>query len=717
MFHNSPVRSSLFLAILATLCPPQVSALDLYGDSSNGQVTIENPSEEYSDVIGWTKESGNELDGGSVLAKNLSAHRIFGAEYQASGSVESITVTNNSASVENVRQNPSIAEAELRLGGAHVQGMSYTANVTAKLNRLKVTGTLSGIEGTGSILSIYGAFASALFSDSSAEVTVQDNNVVLDGVKIQGWQVVGISGVMGSSGAATPITLSGNKVEIVNSNIHATNYVSIEGATSNSFSPSQKVSGNIVSIRDSTITADSWAVVTGGTTFEYDDQKTEIMGNQVQLHNAHIGGSVYGGSYSMYGYAPVDKGNSIKVSGVNSATSIHGFDTLYVELSDVNTESPVLTLSGSLDLTDRNLNISGAEGFTVKGGDTYSLISAPSITGVNEENLTVENTLVAYDAKLSVDTGELSLTTTAPRPTDNSKTLSESLLGTVAFLNQGAEFIADEGLAAIVNSAKLGEISTFGAFHGGSSNYKTGSRVDVDGYTLATGASLEVTPNWIVAGFVEAGWADSDSHVEGAKGEGDHDYYGLGLATRYMVNDAWYIDGSLRVGQASTEFTGLYAGDSAKYDSDAFYVTAHAGTGYLFNLTDSVNLDVYGRYLVTYLDGDDVRLHNKYNDKFDMDSTVTHAVRVGGRLTGSFCPYAGWKVGLAYEHVFDGDAESAVNSLNLEVPSLEGDTGVMEVGVTMKPSLNSRWSMDLGAKGYVGDREGVTGNLIVRYVF
>lgn len=717
MFHNSPVRSSLFLAILATLCSPQVSALDLYGDSSNGQVTIENPSEEYSDVIGWTKESGNELDGGSVLAKNLSAHRIFGAEYQASGSVESITVTNNSASVENVRQNPSIAEAELRLGGAHVQGMSYTANVTAKLNRLKVTGTLSGIEGTGSILSIYGAFASALFSDSSAEVTVQDNNVVLDGVKIQGWQVVGISGVMGSSGAATPITLSGNKVEIVNSNIHATNYVSIEGATSNSFSPSQKVSGNIVSIRDSTITADSWAVVTGGTTFEYDDQKTQIMGNQVQLHNAHIGGSVYGGSYSMYGYAPVDKGNSIKVSGVNSATSIHGFDTLYVELSDVNTESPVLTLSGSLDLTDRNLNISGAEGFTVKGGDTYSLISAPSITGVNEENLTVENTLVAYDAKLSVDTGELSLTTTAPRPTDNSKTLSESLLGTVAFLNQGAEFIADEGLAAIVNSAKLGEISTFGAFHGGSSNYKTGSRVDVDGYTLATGASLEVTPNWIVAGFVEAGWADSDSHVEGAKGEGDHDYYGLGLATRYMVNDAWYIDGSLRVGQASTEFTGLYAGDSAKYDSDAFYVTAHAGTGYLFNLTDSVNLDVYGRYLVTYLDGDDVRLHNKYNDKFDMDSTVTHAVRVGGRLTGSFCPYAGWKVGLAYEHVFDGDAESAVNSLNLEVPSLEGDMGVMEVGVTMKPSLNSRWSMDLGAKGYVGDREGVTGNLIVRYVF
>lgn len=301
--------------------------------------------------------------------------------------------------------------------------------------------------------------------------------------------------------------------------------------------------------------------------------------------------------------------------------------------------------------------------------------------------------------------------------TDNSKTLSESLLGTVAFLNQGAEFIADEGLAAMVDSAKVGEVSAFGAVHGGSSNYKTGSRVDVDSYTVAAGASLKVTPGWIVGGFIEAGWADSDSHVEGTKGKGDHDYYGVGLATRYMVNDAWYVDGSLRIGQASTEFTGLYAGDSAKYDSDAFYVTAHAGTGYVFNLTDSVNLDVYGRYLITYLDGDDVSLHNKYGDRLDMDSTTTHAVRVGGRLTGAFCSYAGWKVGLAYEHVFDGDAESSVNSLNLEVPSLEGDTGIMEVGVTMKPSLNSHWSMDIGAKGYAGDREGVTGSMLVRYAF
>ena len=302
-------------------------------------------------------------------------------------------------------------------------------------------------------------------------------------------------------------------------------------------------------------------------------------------------------------------------------------------------------------------------------------------------------------------------------PTDNSKTLSESLLGTVAFLNQGAEFIADEAMAAMVNSAELGEVSTFGAVHGGSSHYKTDSRVDVDGYTLAAGASMKINPNWILAGFIEAGWADSDSHVRGTKGKGDHDYYGVGLATRYNFNNAWYMDGSFRLGRASTDFSGSYATDSAKYNSDALYVTAHAGSGYILNLSETVDLDIYGRYLVTYLDSDRVRLHNMYSDKLEMDSTVTHAVRLGSRITGSFCSYADWKVGLAYEHVFDGDAESTVNSLNLEVPSLEGNTGIMEVGVSMKPSLNSPWSLNLGAKGYVGDREGVSGNMLIRYAF
>ena len=481
--------------------------------------------------------------------------------------------------------------------------------------------------------------------------------------------------------------------------------------------------------------------------------------NELILVNSKIGG--YVSVYAFFTNAereskPVlDKG-ILRASGVNKVGGLAGYSQLIIDVNETNqsNHNAVITITGNNYSIQDNKSIWIND--SANPNAVYYLLATSDESTLTFNNLTIgkESTFyrttqsidkltIGSDQVLSWENGIVEVSDISEEPdnpgekpenpddqpdtpdvddpvvtvTDNSKTLSESRLGTIAFVNQGAEFIADEGLAAMVDSATVGDISAFGAIHGGSSNYKTGSRVDLDGYTLATGAVVKFSPQWIVGGFIEAGWANSDSHVNAAKGNGDHDYYGIGLATRYMVTNAWYVDGSFRVGQASTEFSGLYAGDSANYDSDAFYVTAHAGTGYVFQLNNFVNLDVYGRYLITYLNGDDVTLHNTYGDKLNMNSTVTHALRLGGRLTGTFCPYAGWKIGLAYEHIFDGDAKSAVNGLNLEVPSLEGDTGIMEAGVTMKPSANSHWSMDVGVKGYAGDREGITGNLLVRYAF
>ena len=82
--------------------------------------------------------------------------------------------------------------------------------------------------------------------------------------------------------------------------------------------------------------------------------------------------------------------------------------------------------------------------------------------------------------------------------------MSESFLGTIAFLNQGAEFIADDGLRAMTASASPGKVSAFGAVHGGSSRYKSGSHVDVDGVTLSTGVVTKVGGTTLAA-FLKAG--------------------------------------------------------------------------------------------------------------------------------------------------------------------------------------------------------------------
>ena len=465
------------------------------------------------------------------------------------------------------------------------------------------------------------------------------------------------------------------------------------------------------------------------------DVSARINNQTIVLDNATVEGGVY--AVSVKNGTSTRSGNDVELtnsrlqlSGTNTVGSISGFDTIGLNVTEANKEKAVLTVTdadaGQMEFNGVTIEIASDD--FLESSDTYQLINVEGgkytfkdLT-VKESHTFLETTYTA-DGDVVLGNGE-NLTSEndlfnnkTVKATESSKTLAESLLGTVAFVNQGAEFIADEGIAAMVDAAKLGEVTAFGVMQGGSTHYNTGSYVDVDGVTFMAGAGLRVNPNWTMAGFVEAGWANSASHVEGTRGDGDHEYFGVGFATRYQTDGVLYVDGSLRAGRATTEFAGRYGQDSASYDAKSLYMSAHVGLGALWDLNESLKLDTYARYMVTYLDDDDVSLNNRYNDKLDLDSTVTHAVRAGARLLGDFNDYASWKVGAAYEHVFDGDAESAVNSFSLDVPSLEGDTGVFELGLRIRPSLESNWAVDLGAKGYVGDREGVTGNMTVRYSF
>lgn len=451
----------------------------------------------------------------------------------------------------------------------------------------------------------------------------------------------------------------------------------------------------------------------------------------------------------------------VHINGTVSVGSLSSFDQLIFELTNDNVQTAALTITNEhdviygadpiLDLTSvstvingdaLNDSTSGAKLIQLTENESLKLLVDDKTTFSDETNVFVDQTWLVSDA-IAADGGiqidevnidpEGNIVTSLDgvetilgkkeekivKPTVESRTLSESFLGTIAFVNQGAEFIADEGIRAMAVAASSNGVSAFGAIHGGTSKYETGSHVDVDGVTLATGATTKVG-NLMLAGFIEAGWASSESHVPRADGDGDHDYYGIGLASRYSFNSPFYVDGSLRFGKTSTEFNGTYAKDAATYDADGLYGSMHIGAGYVFNLMDLLDLDVYGRYVFTYLEGDKVDLGGN-NGSLDMENTKTHAFRVGARLNGDINENAAWRFGLAYEHVADGDAKSDLLAsglrVPLDVPTLEGDTGVVEAGFTMKPNTSSPWSADFGVKGYVGDREGVTGNMLIRYAF
>lgn len=678
---------------------------------------------------------------------------LSGTKFSGTSNVATVLLGTTQAETEN---NAMLVEDSSFTGTTSLLGVKLAAE-----NRGVASGTsvsVSGVEVSG-----YGLIeAVSVYSQNTVEVdnsTLLLSNVSMDGkpALIAGVDSLGKTvSVQNTLVQATEVDIQDNK-ELKERNVLAgvSAFITNDGGTftnKNTIVSVNKsditngyVAGTLVALADGgQVEINNQTVVVSNSTVDdvygtgivaSGDVSARINNQTIVLDNATVEGGVY--AVSVKNGTSTRSGNDVELtnsrlqlSGTNTVGSISGFDTIGLNVTEANKEKAVLTVTdadaGQMEFNGVTIEIASDD--FLESSDTYQLINVEGgkytfkdLT-VKESHTFLETTYTA-DGDVVLGNGE-NLTSEndlfnnkTVKATESSKTLAESLLGTVAFVNQGAEFIADEGIAAMVDAAKLGEVTAFGVMQGGSTHYNTGSYVDVDGVTFMAGAGLRVNPNWTMAGFVEAGWANSASHVEGTRGDGDHEYFGVGFATRYQTDGVLYADGSLRAGRATTEFAGRYGQDSASYDAKSLYMSAHVGLGALWDLNESLKLDTYARYMVTYLDDDDVDLNNRYNDKLELDSTVTHAVRAGARLLGDFNDYASWKVGAAYEHVFDGNAESAVNSFSLDVPSLEGDTGVFELGLRIRPSLESNWAVDLGAKGYVGDREGVTGNMTVRYSF
>ena len=729
----------------------EVIAVDL--DAMQAEVENNSMVVEDSSFTGTTSLLGVQLavENRGVASGNNVA--LSGTEFSGTSNVAAVFLGATQAEAEN---NAMVVEDSSFTGTTSLLGVQLAAE-----NRGVASGTsvsVSGVEVSG-----YGLIeAVSVYSQDTVEVN--NSTLLLSDVSMDGEPAL-IAGVDSSGKTvsvqntlvqATEVDIQDNK-ELKERNVLAgvSAFITNDGGTftnkntivsvSKSGITNGYVAGTLVALADGgQVEINNQTVVVSYSTVDdvygtgivaSGDVSARINNQTIVLDNATVVGGVY--AVSVKNGTSTRSGNDVELtnsrlqlSGTNTVGSISGFDTIGLNVTEANKEKAVLTVTdadaGQMEFNGVTIEIASDD--FLESSDTYQLINVEggkyTFTGltVKESHTFLETTYTAEDGVvLDADHGLTSendlFNNKTVKATESSKTLAESLLGTVAFINQGAEFIADEGIAAMVDAAKLGEVTAFGVMQGGSTHYNTGSYVDVDGVTFMAGAGLRVNPNWTMAGFVEAGWANSASHVEGTRGDGDHEYFGVGFATRYQTDGVLYVDGSLRAGRATTEFAGRYGQDSASYDAKSLYMSAHVGLGALWDLNESLKLDTYARYMVTYLDDDDVDLNNRYNDKLDLDSTVTHAVRAGARLLGDFNDYASWKVGAAYEHVFDGDAESAVNSFSLDVPSLEGDTGVFELGMRIRPSLESNWAVDLGAKGYVGDREGVTGNMTVRYSF
>mgnify|MGYP000162788652 CR=1 FL=1 len=654
--------------------------------------------------------------------------------------------------------------SSLGIYGGRATAVAQDSTAVADNNQIQLTLTLE--ETDGSVEETDGSMQLLLLGASARALTtaVADGNLL----RVSGGADTAIKGTLYGaqvtmlqwSGEADA---SGNRVEV--SGIDLTG--SITGAQvrnenrDENSSGSVNAEGNVVVISDSTINGDvtganlqgshinadgntvilgEGTVVNGNVTAVVDangvlarssggEFSSTYSNNRVVMNNATVTGAVSGVS-SNSGSLPVDMqtaGNTLVLAGHNEAGTIAGFETLDLTLSEQNKTQSVLTLTGGKStLSDATIVIRGAE--VLEQGKLIEAVDGANLS-VKDATVELRGTFIkkiAQNVDFTVTEGEGNgLTTDSDvlasakvQATESASSLSESLLGTAAFVRQGAEFVAEDGLATMEFAARSKQgLNAFAVMQGSSMHYDALSGVDVSGFTLLAGAAVQ-QGNLTFASFVESGWGNSEGDI--AKNSTDLSYFGVGLAARYRFESGFYGEGAVRLGRASSDFAASFVeeGDRARYESDVFYATMHMAAGYELPLNDFVTADMYARYTFSFLDNDSVDLNDAAQSRAELDSVVAHALRIGARVKGGFTDAVNWKAGIAYEHMFDGAAGGTVDGVSITEAEMDGGSVIGELGVSVKPgSETSPWTLQFALKGYLGEREGVSGNGILVYSF
>lgn len=607
---------------------------------------------------------------------------------------------------------------QLLLLGASARALT---TAVADGNLLRVSGGAdTAIKGT-----LYGAQVEIERSDSdSAQANASGNRVEVSGIDLTG-SITGAlvenrnsSGSVNAEGNVVVISSSTIKGDVTGANLQGSHINA--GSNTVILTEGTVVDGNVTAV----VGANAELARSSGGEFS-----STYSNNRVVMNNATVTGAVSGVS-SNSGSLPVDMqtaGNTLVLAGHNEAGTIAGFETLDLMLSEQNKDQSVLTLTGGEStISGSTIVIRGAE--VLEQGKLIEAVDGANLS-VKYATVELRGTFikkVAQNVDFTVESGEDNALTTDSdviasakvQATESASSLSESLLGTAAFVRQGAEFVADDGLATMEFAARSKQgLNAFAVMQGSSMHYDTLSGVDVSGFTLLAGAAVQ-QGNLTFASFVESGWGNSEGDI--AKNSTDLSYFGVGLAARYRFESGFYGEGAVRLGRASSDFAASFVeeGDRARYESDVFYATMNMAAGYELPLNDFVTADMYARYTFSFLDNDSVDLNDAAQSRAELDSVVAHALRIGARVKGGFTDAVNWKAGIAYEHMFDGAAGGTVDGVSITEAEMDGGSVIGELGVSVKPgSGTGPWTLQFALKGYLGEREGVSGNGMLVYSF
>ena len=472
-------------------------------------------------------------------------------------------------------------------------------------------------------------------------------------------------------------------------------------------------------------------LVTRSTHHQY-EMKTKyneiILKDNVNVENSNI----YAFTSINNTYWITSDNTILTLDGWNGSTkSVKNFTDINFDNINWQNNGTVLTITEGAenDLTNTKINLNSiAGGSSIKAGDKMTLIA--SNTNLSDEvKYNINDTFTAGVAReglgsTSVDTttGEVSFKVNSIKLSSQAVSAAQTRAASAAFVNQGTDLISDS-LDTISRDDNYG-VKTFAAVHGNRSKYDVADDIKINGWSTIVGIGnadkFDSGSEFSWGVFYENGSGNyrtyNSFNNEFFRGDGSMVYNGGGIAARYENKNGVYTEGSLRAGMLKNELDNAMrdVNGSYGYETESAYYGAHIGVGKIISLSDSSDLDIYGKFFHTYTEGDSVTIAD---DKFDFDSITSDRLRVGARITSNKENKFNTYYGLAYEYEFNGDVDMTAQGLRADTQSLQGSSVMAEVGFNYQPTPDSPWSFDLNMRGYAGERQGSSFNVQATYTF
>ena len=590
-------------------------------------------------------------------------------------------------------------------GNATVTGNVFGGYSDSKID---VTNNYVTINNSTISKNVYGGYSRI---DNTASGNTNGNHVIINNSSARNVYGGYSHGYIGSSGNA-----DGNYVTINNSTIN--------GQVSGGYSQDDNANDNHVTIINSVIKGNIY----GGWNIGYNN--TEIKDNIVTIKgNTDITNARIYGSYCYYVIPNVQRGdNTLILDGWSgTANSIHYFENIEFKNTTF-TNGTVLNSQVQSNLAGlKNIKITNfAGGQNFNKGETLTLIKNiknTNNTTINEQNFNATaGVAVDVGGVIKQDGNNVIMTVNSTNLNSQTDLASQTRAASAAFVNQGTDLISDS-LDTISRDDNYG-VKTFAAVHGNRSKYDVADDIKINGWSTIVGVgNADKFDNgsefsWGV--FYENGSGNyrtyNSFNNEFFRGDGSMVYNGGGIAARYENKNGVYTEGSLRAGMLKNELDNAMhdVNGSYGYETESAYYGAHIGVGKIISLSDSSDLDVYGKFFHTYTEGDSVTIAD---DKFDFDSITSDRLRIGARITSNKENKFSTYYGLAYEYEFNGDADMTAQGLRADTQSLQGSSVMAELGFNYQPTPDSPWSFDLNMRGYTGERQGGSFNVQATYTF